>query len=45
MELNLEYMNAETNYRIKLHNESTATCPISLNLVFITIGGIIFPDT
>jgi len=39
--LYLENIKEETNYRIKLPNDSE--CPISYKLVFITGGGITFP--
>jgi len=42
-QLNLENKEIETNYRIKLPNDSRVKCPISNNLVPITIGEIVFP--
>jgi len=33
----------ETNYRIKLPNDSVVECPLSYKLAPITIGGTIFP--
>jgi len=43
LQLNLENKKAETNYRIKLPNNSIVECPISYKHIPITIGGIIFP--
>ena len=43
MQLNLEDRRTETNYRIKLPNDSVIECPISYKLVPITIGGTTFP--
>ena len=42
MQFNLENMKAETNYRIKLSNDSIVECSISYKLVPNTIGGTIF---
>ena len=42
MQLNLDGRRTETNYRIKLRNDSVIECPISYKLVPITIGGTIF---
>jgi len=42
MQLNLEDMRTETNYRIKLPNDCVTECPISYKLVPITIGGTTF---
>ena len=36
-------MEAETNYGIKLSNDSRVECSISHKFVSITIGGIVFP--
>jgi len=36
-------MKVETNYRIKLPNNSNVECSSSYKLVDITIGGITFP--
>jgi len=43
MQLNLENKKSETNYRIKLPDDSIVKCPISYKLVPITIGGATFP--
>ena len=43
MQLNLENMKLETNYRIKLSDDSIVECPISYKHVSITIDGVIFP--
>jgi len=43
MQLSLENRKVETNYRIKLPNDSIIECSISYKPVPITIGGIIFP--
>jgi len=43
MQLNLEGMRMETNYRIKLLNDSVIKCPIPYKLVPITIDGTTFP--
>ena len=42
MQVNLEKKETETNYRIKLPNNSRASCPNSYKFVPIT-GGIVFP--
>ena len=43
MQLNLEDRRVKTNYRIKLPNDYVIECPISYELVPITIGGSTFP--
>ena len=43
MQVNLENKEAETNYGIKLPNNSWVSCPISYKFIPITIGGIVFP--
>ena len=43
MELNLEGREMETNYRIKLLNDSVIECPISYKLIPIPIRGTTFP--
>jgi len=43
MQLDLENKETETNYKIKLLNNSRVLYPISYKLVPITIGGIVFP--
>ena len=40
MQLNLEIMKVETNYRIQLSNDSIVKCPISYQLVPITTSGL-----
>jgi len=42
MQLNLEDKRTETNYRIKLPNDSVIECPISYKFAPITIGGTTF---
>ena len=42
MQLNLENKETETNYRIKLLNDSRVYCPISYKIVLFTIGRIVF---
>jgi len=44
MQLNLENIKVETNYRIKLPNDSIIECPISNKLIPITIGRITFHE-
>jgi len=44
MQLNIEKIKVETNYRIKLSNDYIVECHISYKLVPITIGGITFPE-
>jgi len=41
--LNLKNKKEETNYRIKLPNDSTVECHIPYKLIAVTIGGAIFP--
>ena len=43
MQLNLENKETETNYKIKLPNDSRVQFPISYKLIAITISGIVFP--
>jgi len=42
MQLNLEHKRTETNYRIKLPNDSVIECPISYKLIPIIIGATTF---
>ena len=44
MQVNLENKKAETNYRIKLSNDSRIECSISHKFVSITIGEIVSPE-
>ena len=41
--MKLENRETETNYGIKLSNDSRVECSISHKFVSITIGGIVFP--
>jgi len=43
LQLNLEHVKVETNYRIKLPNNSIVDCPIHYKHVPISIGESIFP--
>jgi len=43
MQLNLEGRRMETNYRVKLPNDSVIECPISYKRVPVTSGGSTFP--
>jgi len=43
MQLNIEDMRMETNYRIKLPNDCVIECPNSYKLVPITISGTTSP--
>ena len=43
MQVNLENKEAETNYGIKLSNDSRVECSTSHKFVSITIGGIVSP--
>jgi len=45
MKSNLENLNVETNYRIKLSNDSIVEYPISYKLIPNIIGGTIFLET
>ena len=42
MQVNLEIREAETNYRVKLSNDSRVECSTSHKHVSITVGGIVF---
>jgi len=42
LQLNLEGMKGQANYRIKLPNDSIIECPILYKQIPITIGGTIF---
>jgi len=43
MQVNLENKEAETNYRIKLSNDSRVKCSTSHKFISITVGEIVSP--
>jgi len=43
MYLNLKNVKVETNYGIKVSNDSMVDCRITNKLIPITIGGVTFP--